>query len=115
MSNDTKRYLVTVCQHRSCSRQGAAQVLAAFQEKAPAPILISRGDCQGQCGSGPTVHIMPDNIWYCHVRPEDVDTIVESHLISGDQPVQHLLNPRIHQTQSTYAALAEQYQAFKGE
>lgn len=55
---------------------------------------------------------MPDNVWYCQVQPEDVDTIVQSHLTTAGAPVERLLNPRIHQTQSAYANLAAQYQAF---
>lgn len=73
--------------------------------------MISGSECQGQCGSGPTVRVNPGNFWYSQVRPEDVSQIVEEHL-KGGQPVEALLNPRIHQTQSAYAALADQYQTF---
>ena len=111
MSNNAQHYLVTVCQYRSCQRNGSEQVLAKFQEHQSAKAMISGCECQGQCGSGPTVRVMPGNIWYCQVKPEDVDTIVNEHLNAG-QPVERLLNPRMHQTQSAYAHLAAQYQAF---
>ena len=114
MSNHAKRYLVTICQYRSCSRNGAEQVLAAFQQCAPDNVMVSGCECQGQCGSGPTVRIMPENTWYCQVNVEDVEIIMETHLKLDAQPVQRLLNPRIHQTQSAYTHLAAQYEAFKG-
>ena len=46
-------------------------------------ILVAESGCMGQCSSGPTVRIMPDNTWYCRVQPEDVDTIVNQHLKAG--------------------------------
>ncbi|NER85344.1 MAG: (2Fe-2S) ferredoxin domain-containing protein, partial [Leptolyngbya sp. SIO1D8] len=80
MSDNTQRYLVTVCQNRSCVRSGSDQVLAKFQEHQSNHIMISGCECQGQCGSGPTVRVMPGDTWYCRVKPEDVDIIVDEHL-----------------------------------
>lgn len=111
MSNAAKRYLVTVCQHRSCARNGSEAVLAEFQKHASPNLMVSGCECQGQCGSGPTVKVMPDNTWYSHVQPDDVEAVVQAHLTAGE-PVERLLNSRIHQTQSAYANLAAQYQAF---
>lgn len=112
MSEARQRYLVSVCQHRSCVRNGSEQVLAAFQQHQSDRVLVSGCECQGQCGSGPTVRVMPANVWYCQVKSDDVVTIVEQHLTEGGQPVAALLNPRFHQSQSAYAHLAAQYQAF---
>ena len=112
MSHSAKRYLVTVCQHRSCARNGSEAVLAAFQAHQSTGVIVSGCECQGQCGSGPTVKVMPDNVWYCQVQPEDVEAIAANHLVPDGQPVERLLNARIHQTQSAYANLAAQYQAF---
>ncbi|MEM0979302.1 MAG: (2Fe-2S) ferredoxin domain-containing protein [Cyanobacteria bacterium P01_H01_bin.58] len=111
MPETAQRYLITVCQHRSCSRSGAAAVLAEFQNHQSAEVMVSGCDCQGQCGSGPTVRVMPGNSWYCQVKPEDVQTIVNEHCQEG-RPVKKLMNPRIHQPQSAYANMAAQYQAF---
>lgn len=112
MADARPRYLVTVCQHRSCARNGSEQVLAAFQQHSSERVMVSGCECQGQCGSGPTVRVMPADVWYCRVKPEDVATIVEQHLTADGQPVGKLLNPRFHQSQSAYANLAAQYQAF---
>jgi len=112
MPDARPRYLVTVCHHRSCARNGSEQVLAAFQQHQSDRIMVSGCECQGQCGAGPTVRVMPADVWYCRVKPEDVDTIVEQHLTEGGKPVEARLNPRFHQPQSAYANLAAQYQAF---
>ncbi len=111
MSDNARRHLVMVCQNRSCLRNGSDQILAKFQEHQSAKIMVSGCECQGQCGSGPTVRVMPGDTWYCQVQPADVDRIVDQHL-EGGQLVEELLHPRIHQTQAAYADLAAQYQAF---
>ncbi|WP_242050742.1 (2Fe-2S) ferredoxin domain-containing protein [Oculatella sp. FACHB-28] len=90
-----KRRCVLVCQHRSCLRSGSADVLAAFQAAATPGVFVSASDCMGQCGSGPTVKVAPDNTWYCRVKPTDVPVIIEHHLQS-DKPVEALLHPRFH-------------------
>lgn len=55
----------------------------------------------GQCGSGPTVRVMPDGTWYCQVKPDDVVAIVEQHLYA-ETPVENLLHPRFHPRPDTY-------------
>ncbi|NJN57392.1 MAG: (2Fe-2S) ferredoxin domain-containing protein [Leptolyngbyaceae cyanobacterium SL_5_9] len=95
LSTPSKRRCVLVCQHRSCLRSDSAEVLAAFQATPVAGVFVSASDCMGQCGSGPTVKIAPDNTWYCRVKPADVPLIVEQHLQS-DKAVESLLHPRFH-------------------
>lgn len=84
-----------VCQYRSCERNHSPEVLAALRAIAPKGVLISSSGCLGQCASGPTVQVMPDETWYCRVRPDDAAEIVDQHL-KGDRPVQRLLHPRFH-------------------
>lgn len=86
---------VWVCQHESCCRQGSAEVLAAFEAYANETLKVEGVGCQGQCNLGPTVRVLPDETWYCRVKPENVSEIVESHL-EGGEPVQKFLHPRIH-------------------
>jgi (2Fe-2S) ferredoxin len=93
MSDSQRR--VAICQYRSCERNGAAEVLAAFREAVPTGVVVSASDCMGQCASGPTVTVTPDGTWYCRVKPQDVGAIVVEHL-QADQPVERLLHPRFH-------------------
>lgn len=86
---------VMVCQHQSCLRNGSAEVLQAFQENKVPGVTVSPSGCMGQCSSGPTVRVTPDEIWYCRVKTSDVPVIVEQHLIGGE-PVEAKLHPRIH-------------------
>jgi (2Fe-2S) ferredoxin len=86
---------VLVCQHTSCLEAGSAAVLAAFEASEVADFTVKGCGCQGQCSSGPTVRIIPEETWYCRVQPDDVPIIVEQHLIGGT-PVEDKLHPRIH-------------------
>lgn len=94
MSHNQK-LCVLVCQHRSCQEAGSAEVLAAFEAAEISEYKVIAIDCQGQCSSGPTVRILPEETWYCRVKPTDVPVIVEQHLKGGKQ-VEEKLNCRIH-------------------
>jgi (2Fe-2S) ferredoxin len=67
---------ILVCQNRTCRKQGATEVLATFRS-INIPHITSEGcGCLGNCGNGPIVLILPAKIWYYHVRPQDILTIV---------------------------------------
>ncbi|MGD1904124.1 MAG: ferredoxin [Geitlerinemataceae cyanobacterium] len=86
---------VYVCMHRSCRERGAAETLQAFAEKVPDGVCAAASTCMGQCSSGPTVRVSADEMWYYGIKPEDVDAIVEQHIVGGE-PIASKLNPRLH-------------------
>lgn len=87
MTNDKT---VRVCQNRTCRKQGAAKVLAAF-EALPVPgVSVTGSGCLGQCGNGPMVLVLPERVWYSGVRPNEVPLVVEQHLMSGERVTQML-------------------------
>jgi (2Fe-2S) ferredoxin len=53
-------------------------------------IRINKAGCFSQCGNGPMIVVYPENVWYARVRAEDVQEIVQSHLIDG-KPVERLV------------------------
>jgi (2Fe-2S) ferredoxin len=74
------------------SGQGALQKL--FKKSLHAHGLTGRvrankAGCLDQCEHGPTVVVYPDAVWYGGVTPDDVDEIVESHIVNG-VPVERL-------------------------
>ena len=90
-----RRRFIQVCQYRSCQRFQAADVLAAFKQHTGPELMVAASSCLGQCGSGPMVRVVPDNVWYCRVRPHDAEEILEQHIHQG-KPVKRLLHPRFH-------------------
>ncbi|MFK5956827.1 MAG: (2Fe-2S) ferredoxin domain-containing protein [Planctomycetota bacterium] len=53
-------------------------------------IRACRSSCLGVCTGGPHAVVMPDNIWYSGFSEDDVEEILESHLVGG-KPVERLL------------------------
>ncbi|MBN3884678.1 MAG: (2Fe-2S) ferredoxin domain-containing protein [Nostoc sp. JL34] len=46
---------VRVCQNRTCKKQGAVKVLAAFIALPIPGVTVTASSCLGQCGNGPMV------------------------------------------------------------
>jgi (2Fe-2S) ferredoxin len=93
------RHHVFVCNGKSCTTMGSAEVKAAFERE-----LMRRGvlfgkekkgknpqgsiiltDCSsvGFCAVGAAVLVYPDGVWYAQVTAEDVPEIIEEHLLNG--------------------------------
>lgn len=89
---------VLICQHRSCRKQGAAAVLAAFQASPVIDVTVIGSTCLGECGNGPIVLMIPEKIWYSRVHPGEVPTVIKQHL-QGGSPVVQMLYRKYHQPQ----------------
>lgn len=83
MENIEFNRLLLVCQNRTCRQQGSAKVLAAFQSFDIPNIGVEKSGCLGQCGKGPMVLVLPEEVWYSHVRPDQVSAVVEQYLLGG--------------------------------
>jgi (2Fe-2S) ferredoxin len=74
---------VRVCQNRTCNKQGAKSVFAAFQALPVNDVTVIASGCLGQCGNGPMVLILPDLVWYCGVQASEVALVVKNHLLEN--------------------------------
>lgn len=80
-----------------CISRGSKDVAAAFKAK-----LYERGlkrivrpnkaGCLDQCAHGVSVVVYPEGVWYGGVQVDDVDEIIEQHIVGG-RPVERLLIP----------------------
>ena len=52
-------------------------------------IRVNKAGCLDRCENGPVMVVYPDGIWYTLVDNEDVEEIIQSHLIQG-RPVRRL-------------------------
>lgn len=55
----------------------------------PGKIRVNKAGCLDRCAQGPVMVIYPEGIWYTMVDQEDVEEIIQSHLINGI-PVERL-------------------------
>jgi (2Fe-2S) ferredoxin len=94
------KHHVFVCNGKSCTAVGAAEVKAAFEQELKernlrygkeskgrnpsGTILLTDCSSVGFCSIGPAVLVYPENVWYAQVTPEDVPEIVERHLEKGN-------------------------------
>jgi len=79
---------VLVCHGTNCSLKGPAAILKAFDRwlgeyGLKSEIKVVETGCFGLCEQGPTVVVYPEGVFYARVRPEDVQEIVEKHLLKG--------------------------------
>jgi len=52
-------------------------------------VVANRSGCLDRCESGPVCLVYPEGIWYTYVDEEDVDEILDRHIING-KPVERL-------------------------
>ena len=80
-----------------------AEIKAAGLEN---DVKVIQTGCFGFCAQGPIVKIMPDNVFYVQVTPEDAKEIIEKH-VKGHQIVERLLyvEPTLKEAIHDYAKM----------
>ena len=46
-------------------------------------LRINAAGCLDRCEEGPVVVVYPEGVWYSYVDKEDLDEIIEEHLVHG--------------------------------
>ncbi len=80
---------------KSCGEQHGMELVAAFKKalkdkNLPIRVRAQRAGCLDICDFGPTIAVYPEGIFYVNVQLQDVEEIIESHIV-GDKPVDRLL------------------------
>jgi (2Fe-2S) ferredoxin len=80
-----------------CSPSGEGELHRLFKTKLAqrgikSTVRANKAGCLDQCEVGPTVVVYPEAVWYGHVGAEDVDEIIDSHIVGG-RPVERLIIP----------------------
>lgn len=94
------RRQVFVCNGKSCSAVGSAEVKKAFEEQLEkknlrygkaskgrnpkGPVVLTDCGSVGFCSVGAAVLVYPEGVWYAQVRAADVSEIIECHLENGN-------------------------------
>ena len=92
------KYHVFICCNRregvrtSCNKKNLSSSLRQYaKEKIKAlgflgrnKIRVNQSGCLDRCEEGPVLVIYPDETWYTYLDEEDIDEIIEQHLIKGN-------------------------------
>lgn len=52
-------------------------------------VRINKAGCLERCEQGPVIVIYPEGTWYTYVDTDDIDEIIDEHIIAG-RPVERL-------------------------
>lgn len=88
----------------SCGAKHSAQLTERMKEELrkrgmSSMFRANKSGCLDACEFGPVVVVYPDGVWYGGVSPDDVEEIIERHLVDGT-PVERLRinDPRFQHT-----------------
>ena len=73
-----------------CADHGAAKAqehakrrLKALDLNGPGKVRINKAGCLDRCEEGPVLVVYPEGTWYTYIDEQDIDEIVDSHLVGG--------------------------------
>lgn len=85
---------ILICGGTGCIASNSNKLVQNFKdslkEKGITNVQVLKTGCFGFCEKGPIVKILPDNTFYVEVKGQDVETIVNEHIIKG-RKVENLL------------------------
>lgn len=99
------RLHVFVCTNRrpdnhprgSCAAKGSEQLRdylkARAKELGLGDVRINSAGCLDRCELGPTLVVYPEGVWYHYRTSEDLDEILETHLVRGGRVERLMLRP----------------------
>ena len=81
----------------SCAAKGSEKLRnymkARAKELGIEDTRINAAGCLDRCELGPTMVIYPEGVWYTYRTPEDLDEILQKHLIEGGRVERLMLKP----------------------
>lgn len=85
---------ILVCRGTGCTSSKSPEIMDRFRsilkEKNIENVRVIMTGCFGLCSKGPIVIIRPEETFYAHVKPEDCEEIIQSHICEGKK-VERLL------------------------
>ena len=79
---------VLCCGGTGCKASASDEIISTFEKLLKEKglqdeVQVIRTGCFGFCEKGPIVKMLPDNTFYTQVKPEDVEKIINEHIIKG--------------------------------
>ncbi len=65
------------------AQEHAKQRMKTLNLNGAGKVRINKAGCLDRCEEGPVLVIYPEGTWYTYVDKEDIDEIVDSHIVGG--------------------------------
>jgi (2Fe-2S) ferredoxin len=90
-----ERHVFFCCNQREageacCNNHGAAEMRAYAKDRVKVLKLSGKGKvrinsagCLDRCDEGPVIVVYPEAVWYTYVDKQDIDEIIDEHLVNG--------------------------------
>lgn len=90
-----ERHVFFCCNQRDgdracCNNHGAQQMRDYAKQRVKelglagkGKVRVNQAGCLDRCEEGPVIVVYPEEIWYTYVVRDDVDEIIEEHLMQG--------------------------------
>jgi (2Fe-2S) ferredoxin len=89
------RHVFFCCNQREqgracCNNHGAHRLrvyakarLNAIEANKTGKVRVNQAGCMDRCDEGPVVVVYPEGVWYTYVDEQDIDEIIEQHVLNG--------------------------------
>lgn len=89
------RMTLLVCGGTGCIASESNEMVVKLKERLDElgyteEVTVIKTGCFGFCGQGPIIKVQPDNVFYVKVKLDDIDEIIDEHIVKG-RVVQRLL------------------------
>jgi (2Fe-2S) ferredoxin len=64
-------------------RDYAKSKVKSLQLAGRGKVRINQAGCLDRCQEGPVIVVYPEEVWYTYVDQDDIDEIIEQHLVNG--------------------------------
>jgi (2Fe-2S) ferredoxin len=75
---------------RCCADFNAAELQAYAKDRVKSlglsgagKVRVNKAGCLDRCDEGPCAVVYPEGVWYTYVDRQDIDEIIDSHLVNG--------------------------------
>jgi (2Fe-2S) ferredoxin len=76
---------------KCCADAGAADMqhyakgrIKALGLDGEGQVRVNKAGCLDRCEEGPVLVVYPDAVWYTYVDIDDVDEIIDRHIVGGE-------------------------------
>jgi (2Fe-2S) ferredoxin len=91
-----RRHVFFCCNQRTppekcCADAGAVELqkyakqrVKALGISGPGEVRINKSGCLDRCEEGPIIVVYPEAVWYTYVDRDDIDEIIDRHVVNGE-------------------------------